>query len=152
MSADESCPAAPLRAAPAALAVSPFAAVAAMFFAFGVDLGMWSGAAAVVLLRVGVGAAGYGVALTLFACAYLFAMSSAGVVSRRFTVKRTLICAALASGPALAWLLFVDRPLALFVALPLYGFFAGAVDLTMNAVGARIERGLGRPILARLHG
>ncbi|MBV8662154.1 MAG: hypothetical protein JO107_03535, partial [Hyphomicrobiales bacterium] len=78
MSADESCPAAPLRAAPAALAVSPFAAVAAMFFAFGVDLGMWSGAAAVVLLRVGVGAAGYGVALTLFACAYLFAMSSAG--------------------------------------------------------------------------
>ncbi|MBV8472187.1 MAG: hypothetical protein JO234_02120, partial [Hyphomicrobiales bacterium] len=53
---------------------------------------------------------------------------------------------------ALAWLLFVDRPLALFIALPVYGFFAGAVDLTMNAVGARIERRLGRPILARLHG
>ena len=140
------------RAIFALLAVSPFAAVAAMFFAFGVGLGMWSGAAAVVLLRVGVGASGYGVALALFSIAYLSAMSSAGAVSRRFTVKRSLIAAALAPGPALAWLLFVEGPLALFTALPVYGFFAGAVDLTMNAAGARIERELGRPILARLHG
>lgn len=139
------------RAPLAALAVSPFAAVAAMFFAFGLGLGTWSGAAATVLLRVGVGASAYGVALTLFTGAYLVAMSSAGALSRRLTVKCVLIGAALASGPVLAWLLLVGGPLALFVALTIYGFFGGVVDLTMNAAGARIERGLGRPILARLH-
>ena len=31
------------------------------------------------------------------------------------------------------------------------GFLGGVVDVTMNAEGARIERRLGRPILARLH-
>ena len=135
----------------AALAVSPFAGVAVMFFAFGLSMGMWSGAAGTILLRVNVGAGAYGVALTLFTGVYLFAMSSAGALSRRLTVKRVLIGAALASAPVLAWLLLAGGPLAFFVALTVYGFFAGAVDLTMNAAGARIERGLGRPILARLH-
>lgn len=154
MPSEGSFPAAPRREARAplaALAVGPFAAVAAMFFAFGLGLGAWSGAAATVLLRVGVGASAYGVALTLFTGAYLVAMSSAGALSRRLTVKRVLIGAALASGPVLGWLLVVGGPLALFVALTIYGFFGGVVDLTMNAAGARIERGLGRPILARLH-
>ena len=132
-------------------AVSPFVAVAAVFFTFGAGLGLWSGAAATILLRVGVGPSAYGVALTLFTGAYLSAMSSAGALSRRLTVKRVLIAAALVMGLLLAWLLLVESPLSLLVALPVYGFFAGMVDLTMNAAGARIERGLGRPILARLH-
>ena len=36
-------------------------------------------------------------------------------------------------------------------ALIVAGFLGGMVDVLMNAEGARIERGLGRPILARLH-
>jgi hypothetical protein len=72
-------------------------------------------------------------------------------MSRQFTVKRVLIAAALILGPVLGALLLARSPLALFVGLTLYGFFAGTVDLTMNAAGARLERGFGRPILARLH-
>ncbi len=131
---------------------SPLGAVAAMFFAFGVGLGVWSGASATILSRVGVGASAYGAALTLFTGAYLLAMSSAGALSRRFGVKRVLLGAALAMGPTLGLLLVAGDVVALFAELTLYGFFAGTVDLTMNAAGARIERGLGRPILARLHG
>ena len=37
------------------------------------------------------------------------------------------------------------------IALIVAGFIGGVVDLLMNAEGARIERRLGRPILARLH-
>ena len=37
------------------------------------------------------------------------------------------------------------------IALIAAGFLGGVVDVLMNAEGARIERGLGRPILARLH-
>ena len=103
-------------------------------------------------LRAGVGAAAYGAALTLFTGAYLVAMSSASAFARRFGVKRTLIAAALATGPVLGLLLIAGDAFALFAGLVAYGFFAGLVDLTMNAAGARIERGLGRPILARLHG
>ena len=44
-----------------ALAARPLAAVAAMFFSLGLGLGMWSGASATILLRVGVGASIYGV-------------------------------------------------------------------------------------------
>jgi len=135
-----------------ALAGSPLGAVGAMFFAFGIGLGFWSGASATILLRVGVGAWTYGVALTLFTGAYLVAMSAAGAHSRRFGVKRVLIVAALATGPVLGLLLVAGGVVALFAGLVAYGFFAGTVDLTMNAAGARIERGLGRPILARLHG
>ncbi|MGO4870931.1 MAG: MFS transporter [Roseiarcus sp.] len=134
------------------LAGRPLGAVAAMFFAFGVGLGAWSGASAAILLRAGVGAAAYGAALTLFTGAYLVAMSSASAFARRFGVKRTLIAAALATGPVLGLLLIAGDAFALFAGLVAYGFFAGLVDLTMNAAGARIERGLGRPILARLHG
>ena len=37
------------------------------------------------------------------------------------------------------------------IALIVAGFLGGVVDVLMNAEGARIERRLGRPILARLH-
>ncbi len=135
-----------------ALAGGSRGAVAAMFFAFGLGLGLWSGASATILGRAGVGASAYGVALTLFTGAYLVAMSSAGAMARRLTVKRVLVGAALAMGPILGLLLLASGAFALFVGLVVYGFFAGIVDLTMNAAGARIERGLGRPILASLHG
>jgi hypothetical protein len=154
MSAKASSFAAPTRGTGflGALAARPLAAVGAMFFALGLGLGMWSGASATILLRVGVGPSVYGVALTLFTGAYLLAMSSAGAMSRRFTVKRVLIVAALLLAPILGALLLARSAVALFAGLTFFGFFAGIVDLTMNAAGARIERGLGRPILARLHG
>ncbi len=134
------------------LAGSPLGAVGAMFFAFGIGVGFWSGASAAILLRVGVGASVYGAALTLFTGAYLLAMSSAGALCGRFGVKRVLVGAALAMGLILGLLLVAGGGVALFAELTVYGFFAGTVDLTMNAAGARIEGRLGRPILARLHG
>jgi len=155
MARERALAAAPARDGPArvlALSPTPRAAIAAMFIAFGLGIGFWFGASATILLRVGVGASTFGVALTAFTGAYLVAMSSAGALSRRFTVKRTLVAAALAMGPVLAALLLVSETFAFFVGLIVYGFLAGVVDLTMNAVGARVERGLGRPILARLHG
>ena len=123
-----------------------------MFFAFGVGLGAWSGASATIVARIGLNPSTYGAALTLFTAAYLLAMSSAGAISRRFTAKRTLVASALASAPALAALLLVSDVVSYFVLQTVYGFLAGMVDLTMNAAGARIERGLGRPVLAGMHG
>ncbi|MGA2494849.1 MAG: hypothetical protein ABSF67_18225 [Roseiarcus sp.] len=145
--------------APAAVSMSarmwvltPRFAAGAMFFAFGVGLGAWSGASAAIVARIGLNRSTYGAALTLFTAAYLLAMSSAGAISRRFTAKRALVVSALASAPALAALLLVGDVVSYFVLQTAYGFLAGMVDLTMNAAGARVERGLGRPVLAGMHG
>jgi hypothetical protein len=135
-----------------ALACRPQGAVAGMFFAYGIGGGSWSGASAAILSRVGVGASLYGVALTVYTGAYLVAMSSASALTSRLGVKRVLLGAALAMATSVSFLLLARDAVAFFAALIVSGFFSGLVDLTMNATGARIERGLGRPILARLHG
>ena len=131
---------------------SPRGAIAATFFAFGIASGMWSGSSAAILARAGVGAWAFGIALTCFTGAYLIAMSSVAVIARQFSVKRTLIAVLLSIGPVLAALLLASTAIAVFAPLMAYGVFAGLLDGAMNAEGARIERGLGVPIFARLHG
>ena len=66
------------------------AAVALVFFAFGVGVGMWGGAAGAILKRTGVDAAAFGTILTLYTGAYLVAMSAGG--ARASFRRRTVAC------------------------------------------------------------
>ncbi len=126
-------------------------AVAGMFFAFGVGIGLWGGASGGILARSGVDAAAFGVILTVYTGAYLVAMSAAGALAHRFGVRQVLAVSAILFGATLGALLNAWSGVAVAGALVASGFFGGVVDVTMNAEGARIERRLGRPILARLH-
>ena len=127
------------------------AAVAAMFFAFGIGVGLWGGASGAILIRAGVDAATFGVLLTVFTGAYLIAMSAGGAVAHRFGIGQALSVSAVIFGAALCALLDASSETWVAIALIVAGFLGGVVDLLMNAEGARIERRLGRPILARLH-
>ena len=131
--------------------MSGHAAVAGVFFAFGVGIGLWGGASGGILARSGVDAAGLGIILTVYTAAYLIAMSSAGALAHRFGVRQVLAVSAVIFGAALCALLDAWTGAAVAAALIASGFCGGIVDVTMNAEGARIERGLGKPILARLH-
>jgi hypothetical protein len=131
---------------------TPHGAVAAMFTIFGIGVGLWSGASASVLTGAGVTAPVFGIAMTLFMAAYLSAMSCGGLVGGRFGLRTVLLVGAPLQGVAVALLLVAQSSAALFVSLIAFGIFAGLVDLTMNAEGARVEKDLGRPILAGLHG
>jgi Major Facilitator Superfamily len=131
--------------------MSVHAAVAGMFFAFGVGIGLWGGASGGVLARTGVDAAEFGIILTVNTAAYLAAMSAGGALAHRFGVRRVLTVSAIVFGAALCAVLDAWTSAAVAGALIGSGFFGGVVDVTMNAEGARIERGLGKPILARLH-
>jgi hypothetical protein len=126
-------------------------AVAAMFFAFGIGAGLWGGASGAILIRAGVDAATFGVLLTVYTGAYLIAMSAGGAVAHRFGVGQALSVSAVIFGAALCALLDASTETWVAIALIVAGFLGGVVDLLMNAEGARIERWLGRPILARLH-
>src|SRR6202034_384450 len=68
-----------------------------------------------------------------------------------FGVNRALTVSAILFGAALCALLNASSQAWVAIALTLSGFVGGVVDLLMTAEGARIERRLGRPILARLH-
>jgi hypothetical protein len=135
-----------------AFLMSPHGAAAATFAIFGLGLGLWSGASGNVLERAGVTAPVFGVAMTLFIAAYLAAMASGGFFGGRFGLRRVLLVGAPLMGLTVALLLLAQSPWAILVALIVFGLFGGLVDLTMNAEGARVERDLGRPILAGLHG
>jgi hypothetical protein len=127
------------------------AAVAAMFFAFGIGAGLWGGASGAILIRADVDAATFGGLLTVYTGAYLMAMSAAGALAHRFGVGQALSVTAIIFGAALCALLNASSEAWVAIALILAGFLGGVVDLLMNAEGARIERRFGRPILARLH-
>ena len=127
------------------------AAVATMFFAFGIGAGLWGGASGAILIRSGVDASTFGVLLTVYTGAYLIAMSTGGALAHRFGVEQALSVSAIVFGATLCALLNASSEAWVAIALIVTGFIAGVVDVLMNAEGARIERGLGRPILARLH-
>jgi hypothetical protein len=137
---------------PRSFLMTPRGAMATMFAVLGLGLGLWSGASASVLERAGVTAPEFGVAMTFFIAAYLAAMSSGGFFGGRYGLRKVLLVGAPLMGLTVALLLIAQSPIAIFVGLIVFALFAGLVDLTMNAEGARVERDLGRPILAGLHG
>lgn len=137
---------------PARDSVRLHAAVAGVFLAFGVGVGLWGGAAGAILARAHVDPAAFGAILTAYTAAYLVAMSAAGALAHRFGVRRVLGITAIAFGAALCAVLNAGSALTVGGVLIGSGLLGGVVDETMNAEGARIERRLGRPILARLHG
>jgi predicted MFS family arabinose efflux permease len=131
--------------------LAPQGAVAVVFFALGLALGLWSGASANILQSVGVSAPVFGVAMTFFAAAYLIAMSSGGLFGRRFSLRNILLAVIPLQGLATAALLVAPSAAFLFVSLIFFGSLTGLLDVTMNAEGTRVEHDLGRTILARFH-
>jgi MFS family permease len=131
--------------------LTPRSAVAIVFFVLGLGLGLWSGASASILQRVGMSAPFFGVAMTLFAIVYLAAMSSGGLVSRRFTLRQSMLALTPLLGAATAGLLLAPSIALLFVGLVVFGFFSGFLDVIMNAEGTRVEHDLGRTTFATFH-
>ncbi len=127
------------------------ATLGGVFFAFGVGIGLWGGASGGILARSGVDAGAFGVILTVYTAVYLVAMSAGASLAHRFSVRRVVAVGAILFGAALCALLDAWSAAAVAGGLIVSGFLGGVVDVTMNAEGARIERRLGRPILARLH-
>jgi MFS family permease len=117
-------------------------AVAAMFFALGIGVGLWGGASGAILTRAGVDAATFGVLLTVYTGAYLIAMSAGGALAHRFGVDQALSVSAVMFGAALCALLNASSQASVAIALILAGFLGGVVDVLMNAEGRGSSAGL----------
>ncbi|MEE2034119.1 MFS transporter, partial [Rhodococcus chondri] len=102
--------------------------------------------------RVGIGHAALGSLLLLLAAGALCGMQMTGPLADRFGSHRTTIgfasLLALATvGPGLA-----SAPWHLGLALAVFGFANGALDVSMNSQAVVVEQRYGRPIMAAFHG
>ena len=92
-----------------------------------------------------------GLALFAVPAGSVLTLALSGRIADRFGAVRVLrvagvLCPAALIPIGLAWNLA-----ALMVTLAVYGAVAGLLDVSMNACGARLELGYGRPIMSSLH-
>lgn len=136
----------------ALLAAPDGRAVALAFAACGVAFASWASRIPDVQARLDLGEGALGVALLGLAVGSVAGMVAVGgALGRRDPGPATwwsaLALAAAISGPPLG-----TGTASLFGWLALAGAANGALDIAMNAEGARIETALGRPVLSACHG
>ncbi|MBU2963574.1 MFS transporter [Citreicella sp. C3M06] len=130
---------------------TPWRAVAAAFALNGVLLGSWAGRIPAFVDRLGLDERGLGILLLFMGGGALLSFPLAGRLSDHFgaaLVTRWLAVVYLLSIllVGLSW-----SPLALTVALFVFGMCHGAMDVTMNSWGSEVERHLGRSVMSSFH-
>ncbi|MFF0500746.1 MFS transporter [Nocardia aobensis] len=127
------------------------AAVFAVFALNGFLAAMWVVHIPVITDRTGVSHGTLGILILVMAGSGIVGMQAAGPLADRFG-SRTLVTAAVTwlvvavSGPAWA-----TGPVQLGIALAIFGFGNGALDVSMNAQAVQVERVYHRPIMAAFH-
>lgn len=132
--------------------VTPRLAITAVFAAFGVISGLWSGSVPTLTRQLGLDSAQLGVIFTLYMLANVLAMTFGAPLARQASNRRMLLavvpCMTMAAVAVQA-----SQTVWMFVpALLLLGLCQGLCDLFMNAEGTAAESDFGRPILTRMHG
>jgi MFS family permease len=130
----------------------PYTAVAAAFLIHATLAGTWAPRLPAIKESLELSDGELGTALVGLALGLLIGTRLAGAPVDRFGSRPVMrvgfpLMAATLLLPGLA-----GSAVTLFLALFVYGLASGALDVAMNAQGIEVERALGRPILAGLHG
>lgn len=127
-------------------------AVAATFLVHALLFASWAAHIPQLKASLGLDDAALGTALLGAPVGSLVAMAACGRLLARFgsrpLIPLTTVGYAI-SGVAVG---FSGSAAALFALLALWGVFHGALDVVMNTQAVTVERALGSPIMARLHG
>ncbi|SCD83412.1 Major Facilitator Superfamily protein, partial [Streptomyces sp. SolWspMP-5a-2] len=121
------------------------------FILNGTLLGMWVVQIPPVEERVGISHAVLGGFLVLLGLGAFLGMQVAGPLADRLGTRTVvpasaLLCAATLVLPGLA-----TAPWALGVALLVFGFANGCLDVSMNAHAVQVEKAYGRPVMSAFH-
>lgn len=131
---------------------TPRAAVMAVFAAFGAFVGTFVGSVPQIIAHYGLDNASYGIGVTIMTVATIAAMGLSGTMARHVSHRHLLLMLLPASLLLLAALLTGTSTSVFVIAIVLYGFATGALDVIMNAEGGQIEVTLGRPVYTAFHG
>jgi MFS family permease len=127
-------------------------ATANAFVIHAVITGSWAPRLPAIKTELALSDGELGSALAGMALGLLIGTRAAGRLADRFSSRSVIrlglpaFCLVLV-GPAVAW-----SGATLFASLLVMGLAAGALDVALNSQGVDVERGLDRPVMARLHG
>jgi MFS family permease len=130
----------------------PYAAVAAAFLIHSTVFGTWAPRLPAIKESLELSDGELGTALVGLALGLLIGTRSAGAPVDRFGSRPVMRAGFPLMAAALLLPGLADSAVTLFLALFVLGLASGALDVAMNAQGIEVERALGRPILAGLHG
>lgn len=126
--------------------------VAALFAANGFTMGAWAPQIPPLMPRHAIGESVLGLVILALGLGAVGAMLFSGRLIARFGGRPVLAAFALALAPTLPLLVFAPNLPTLFAAAALFGAIAGSMDVAMNAAAVKVERALGRAIMAASHG
>lgn len=129
----------------------PRAAVTVMFFVNGATFGSWVSRIPDVTARLDLTERQLGLALFGVAAGAIAVMPTIAPAVRRVGSRQVCIAAAITFCATLPLLGLAWSLPTLAVALMLFGAGNGALDVSMNDNGGRLERGLSGPIMGSLH-
>ncbi len=127
-------------------------AIAAIFFVNGVTLVSWISRIPALTERLDLGPGQVGLALMALAAGALVAFPITGRLVDTRSSASTVLFFALVMLLSLPLLGIAPHLLVLILALLLFGFGNGGMDVSMNAQGIEVERFAGRSIINSLHG
>ncbi len=126
-------------------------AILAYFFILGVGFTAWSARLPAIKQSLHLSDGRLGLALFAVPAGSVLTLALSGRIADRFGAVRVLRVAGVLFPAALVLPGLAGNLAWLMVTLAVFGAVAGLLDVSMNACGARLELGYGRPIMSSLH-
>ena len=127
-------------------------AVSAIFFLNGFLAALWVAHIPVITARTDTSHEQLGGLLLLLGGSAFVGMQVSGHALDRFGSRTTTLVAATLLCPVMIGPAVASNTVALAVALALFGFVNGSLDVSMNAQAVAVERAYRRPIMSSFHG
>ncbi|HLT06775.1 MAG TPA: MFS transporter [Cyclobacteriaceae bacterium] len=127
-------------------------AVLLIFLVCGLGLSSWAPMVPFTKERLGLNEAGLGVLLLGLGAGAIIMMPITGWLIQRFGSRRVMLLGGVSLSLILPVLLLLNNPIAMGVALFLFGASIGAIDIAMNEQAIRVQRLYGRHIMSSFHG
>jgi hypothetical protein len=113
---------------------------------------LWGATLPATDARLDLGAGWLGGLLAALAVSALVAMPVTGWLTARWQGRRMLRLAILAAALAMAGPALAESPATLAIAVVVLGAASGALNVTLTVQAVAVERALGRPVIATMHG
>ena len=126
-------------------------AIVGYFFVLGVATATWAARLPAIKESLHLSDGRLGLALFAVPAGSVLTLALSGRIADRFGAVRVLRVAGVLNPAALVPIGLARNLAALMATLAVYGAMAGLLDVSMNACGARLELGYGRPIMSSLH-
>ncbi len=123
-----------------------------VFFVAGFALACWAPLVPFAKQRLGIADATLGLLLLCLGLGSVLAMLATGVLAARLGSRPVIVASGLGLGLVLPLLALAGSPLALGLALLLFGACLGSLDVAMNVHALEVESAAGRPLMSGFHG